>query len=192
MFTLNLEKAKEIWLNKYRKARKPILEKLDVEFMRAFELGNAELIEEVKSKKQQLRDITLTDLSSIQHPDDLRNIWPEILGENQEQALLNQAQTLAKELGFTFNNGAFAPPIMQGQENLKSIFDTTPGLNIAQEGHLINFVYNYISSAIDVKYNSKVNVAVLMKDLKTSYNEIVDPTKDKVETLLSKLVELDK
>lgn len=116
----------------------------------------------------------------------------EILGEGQEQVLLNQAETLAKELGFTFNNGAFAPPIMQGQENLKSIFDTTPGLNIAQEGHLINFVYNYISSAIDVKYKSKVNVAVLMKDLKTSYNEIVDPTKNKVEALLNKLVELDK
>jgi hypothetical protein len=82
MFTLNLEKAKEIWLNKYRKARKPILEKLDVEFMRAFEMGNTELIDEIKIKKQQLRDITFTDLSSIQHPDDLRNIWPEILGEN--------------------------------------------------------------------------------------------------------------
>jgi hypothetical protein len=116
----------------------------------------------------------------------------EILGEGQEQALLSQAKTLAKELGFKFNNGAFAPPTMQGQENLKSIFDTTPGLNIAQEGHLINFVYNYISSAIDVKYDSKVNVAVLMRDLKTSYNEIVDPTKNKVDTLLSKLVELNK
>jgi hypothetical protein len=82
MFTLNLEKAKEIWLNKYRVARTPILEKLDVEFMRAFEMGNTELMEEVKIKKQQLRDITLTDLSSIQIPDDLRTIWPDILGEN--------------------------------------------------------------------------------------------------------------
>lgn len=116
----------------------------------------------------------------------------EILGEGQDQALINQAQDLAKELGFVYKTGTFAPPIMQGQENLKSIFDTTPGLNIAQEGHLINFVYNYISSAIDVKYKSKVNVAVLMKDLKTSYNEIVDPTKARVEDLLNKLTALDK
>jgi hypothetical protein len=36
----------------------------------------------IKIKKQMLRDITLTDLSSIQHPDELRNIWPDILGEN--------------------------------------------------------------------------------------------------------------
>ena len=82
MFTLNLEKAKEIWLNYYRKARKPILTELDVKFMRAFEMGDTQLMDEIKIKKQQLRDITLMDLSSIQHPDDLRNIWPDILGEN--------------------------------------------------------------------------------------------------------------
>ena len=116
----------------------------------------------------------------------------EILGEGQDQALIEEAKALEKELGFNFKNMSFAPPIMIGQENLKSIFNTTPGLNLAQEGHLINFVYNYISSAIDVKYKSKVNVAVLMKDLKTSYNEIVDPTREKVDTLLNKLAELNK
>lgn len=82
MFTLNLEKAKEIWLNAYRKARTPLLDELDKKFMKAFEMGDTELMENVKTQKQQLRDITLTDLSSIQHPDDLRNIWPDILGEN--------------------------------------------------------------------------------------------------------------
>lgn len=82
MFTLNLEKAKEIWLNAYRKARTPLLDELDKKFMKAFEMGDMELMESVKIQKQQLRDITLTDLSSIQHPDDLRNIWPDILGEN--------------------------------------------------------------------------------------------------------------
>lgn len=82
MFTLNLEKAKEIWLNAYRKARTPLLEELDKKFMRAFEMGDTELIESIKIQKQQLRDITLTDLSSIQHPDELREIWPEILGQN--------------------------------------------------------------------------------------------------------------
>jgi hypothetical protein len=82
MFTLNLEKAKEIWLNRYRIARTPLLEKLDTQFMRAFEQNDMELMESIKIQKQSLRDITLTDLSSIQTPDDLRNIWPDILGEN--------------------------------------------------------------------------------------------------------------
>ena len=82
MFTTNLEKAKEIWLSKYRLARNPLLIKLDVDFMRAFENGDIESMNSIKIKKQMLRDITLTDLSSIQHPDELRNIWPDILGEN--------------------------------------------------------------------------------------------------------------
>ena len=82
MFTINLEKAKDIWLTKYRLARTPLLAELDVKFMRAFEFGDMELMESIKVQKQSLRDITLTDLSAIQHPDELREIWPEILGEN--------------------------------------------------------------------------------------------------------------
>lgn len=82
MFTLNLEKAKEIWLNAYRKARTPLLNELDKQFMRAFEIGDTELMESIKLQKQSLRDITLTDLSSIEHPDELKEIWPEILGTN--------------------------------------------------------------------------------------------------------------
>ena len=82
MFTVNLEKAKEIWLNKYRKARTPLLEKLDTQFMRALEQNDTELMESIKIQKQSLRDITLTDLSSIQIADDLRTIWPDVLGEN--------------------------------------------------------------------------------------------------------------
>ena len=82
MFTLNLEKAKEIWLNKYRIARAPLLEKLDTQFMRALEQNDTELMQSIKIQKQSLRDVTLTDLTSIQTPDDLRNLWPEVLGEN--------------------------------------------------------------------------------------------------------------
>ena len=48
----------------------------------AFSKAHLELMESIKIEKQLLRDITLTDLSSIQTPDDLRNIWPEVLGEN--------------------------------------------------------------------------------------------------------------
>lgn len=77
---VNIDKAKEIWLNKFRQARTPLLEKLDLEYMRADEAGNLELKKEIASKKQALRDVTKTEL-----PDDLegiKNTWPEILGEN--------------------------------------------------------------------------------------------------------------
>lgn len=79
MIKVNLDKAKEIWLDHYRKARTPLLEKLDLEYMRADEAGNIELKKEIASKKQALRDVTKTEL-----PDTLegiKNTWPEILGE---------------------------------------------------------------------------------------------------------------
>lgn len=77
---LNIDKAKEIWLNHYRTARTPLLAALDVDFMRAVESDNTILQQDIASKKQALRDVTLTPL-----PDDLAGIkatWPEILGEN--------------------------------------------------------------------------------------------------------------
>jgi len=41
MIIINPDKAKAIWKNKWREARKPILASLDIEFMRAVESGNA-------------------------------------------------------------------------------------------------------------------------------------------------------
>jgi hypothetical protein len=74
---ININKAQEIQLNKFRSVRTPLLEKLDLEYMRADEQGNLELKKEIASKKQVLRDITKTEL-----PDTLegiKNTWPEIL-----------------------------------------------------------------------------------------------------------------
>lgn len=77
---INISKAKAIYLNKFRAARKPLLEKLDVNFMRAVESGDTTLQHEIAAKKQALRDVTSTEL-----PDTLEGIkstWPEILGQN--------------------------------------------------------------------------------------------------------------
>ena len=79
MIKINIEKAKQIWLDKFRIARNPILEQLDVDFIKAVEQGDIDLQKEISIKKQLLRDITETQL-----PDDLEGIkdsWPEILGE---------------------------------------------------------------------------------------------------------------
>lgn len=74
---IDLHKSKEIWKNKFRVARTPILEKLDVEYIRALESGDIQKQQEITSKKQALRDIT-----NIELPDDLegiKNTWPDIL-----------------------------------------------------------------------------------------------------------------
>ena len=79
MITINLDKAKEIQKNRWRDARKSILEKLDVEFMRAVENGDTTKQQQIVAKKQTLRDVTTTDLSTITTPEELKNVWPDIL-----------------------------------------------------------------------------------------------------------------
>jgi hypothetical protein len=74
---VDVEKAKEITLGKFRDAREPILKRLDLEYLRADERGDVELKKEIAERKQKLRDVTLTPL-----PDDLfelSKIRPEIL-----------------------------------------------------------------------------------------------------------------
>ena len=58
MIKINLDKAKEIKKDMVRAERAPLLEKLDVQFMRAVESGNTELQTAIAEQKQTLRDIT--------------------------------------------------------------------------------------------------------------------------------------
>ena len=76
-----MNKAREIWRNKWREARKPLLEALDVEWMRAAEAGDAARQNEIVEKKQHLRDVTKLDLESIDDPYQLGQVWPKILGD---------------------------------------------------------------------------------------------------------------
>ena len=74
---INIEKAKEIYLNKIRKVREEKWGDLDVQYMKALETGNQSKISEVVGKKEQLRNLTNVDLSQ------LKSMWPtEILGNS--------------------------------------------------------------------------------------------------------------
>lgn len=79
MITINLDKAKDIQKNKWREARKPLFTQLDTEFMRAVESGDTVKQQQIAAKKQALRDVTVTDLSTITTPEELKNVWPDIL-----------------------------------------------------------------------------------------------------------------
>jgi hypothetical protein len=76
---VNLEKAKEIWKDVWRHTREPILKKLDLEWMRALEIGDVAKTSEVFQKKKELRDVTNINLDSIFTPEDLKNFWPSCL-----------------------------------------------------------------------------------------------------------------
>ena len=77
---INIEKSKQIWKDKWREARKPILASLDIEFMKAVEAGDSAKQAEIASKKQELRDVTAIEISG-NSPEEIKAVWPAVLGE---------------------------------------------------------------------------------------------------------------
>ena len=87
---VDLDKAKEIQKNKLREARKPLLEKLDVDFVRALELGGDTA--SIAAQKKALRDVTnivteaeITGTTIDEITTELKAIWDEdLLGQKPE------------------------------------------------------------------------------------------------------------
>ena len=74
---VNIDKAKEIHLDKFRAARAPKLASLDVQYMKAIEVEDSVAASAIAVAKQELRDVTKITL-----PDTLPEIketWPDIL-----------------------------------------------------------------------------------------------------------------
>ena len=75
MFTINMEKAKEIKKDLLRRDRVEEFAKLDVEFMRAMEMGDTEKQAEISAKKQALRDATKhASLLNAETPEELKSL----------------------------------------------------------------------------------------------------------------------
>ena len=70
--TTNIDKAKNIWKNKIRVARKPKLEELDVEFVRAQETGAD--TSAIVAKKKELRDFP-AQVDSATTTDEIKAVW---------------------------------------------------------------------------------------------------------------------
>ena len=90
MIKINVDKAKEIQKDKIRQVRKPLLEKLDVDFVRALELGGDTA--SIAAQKQALRDVTnivteaeITGTTVDEITTELKAIWDEdLLGPKPE------------------------------------------------------------------------------------------------------------
>jgi hypothetical protein len=75
--TINIEKAKEIQRNIWRKMREPKLKELDLLYMRALEEGDKPTQKNIITQKKTLRDVTTIEL-----PDDvdiIHDTIPDIL-----------------------------------------------------------------------------------------------------------------
>lgn len=73
----NPAKGQEIQRNRWREARKPLLEALDVEYMRALERNDTAAAEAIAASKEALRDVTNHPLPN--DPEGILATWPEIL-----------------------------------------------------------------------------------------------------------------
>ena len=80
MIIVNPDKAKAIWKDKWREARKPLLASLDIEFMKAVESADTDKQAEIATQKQALRDVTLTEIVGTT-PEEIKAAWPSVLGE---------------------------------------------------------------------------------------------------------------
>jgi len=80
MITVDMTKAREIKRDMSRAERKPLLEKLDVEYMRAQEAGDTARQQEIAAKKQALRDATVDPvIDAATTPDELKAVRPAAL-----------------------------------------------------------------------------------------------------------------
>lgn len=82
MLNIDVNRAMDVHKNQVRTKREILFKDLDVQFMRALEVGNTTLAAEIGAKKQALRDATNIDSGSISNLSDVKALWDvEILGE---------------------------------------------------------------------------------------------------------------
>jgi len=78
MITIDISKAKDIWKDKIRDARKPALEKLDVNFVKAQETSSDTT--SIVADKQTLRDLP-SQVDTATTTDEIKAVWNNMLGD---------------------------------------------------------------------------------------------------------------
>ena len=78
MITIDISKAKDIWKDKIREARKPALEKLDVDFIKAQETSGDTT--SIVANKQTLRDLP-SQVDTATTTDEIQAVWHDLLNE---------------------------------------------------------------------------------------------------------------
>ena len=80
MVTHDMAKAREIHKNKLRELRGQKLAALDIDYLRADEVGNATLKAQIAQQKQTLRDVTIDPaITAAQTVEELKLAIPEVL-----------------------------------------------------------------------------------------------------------------
>jgi len=78
---VNMEKAREIHMDLIRQARDIALYNLDTPWMKAQESGDVEEQNRIKAEKQILRNIPQTFDLTTDRPEELKEMWPDVLSK---------------------------------------------------------------------------------------------------------------
>lgn len=113
MININMNKAKDIWRDKIRGDRQPVLEDLDIQYLKATEAQNTTLKNHIETKKQELRDAPEdVRIETAATPEDLKVIDPvsEIMTISElDQAKLDKLQDIDNDWKVILNNGWQTP-----------------------------------------------------------------------------------
>ena len=80
MITIDISKAKEVWKNKIREKRKPVLEQLDIDFVKAQEAGTDTT--SIVADKNTLRDLP-SQVDTATTVDEIKAVWNDMLGDKE-------------------------------------------------------------------------------------------------------------
>jgi hypothetical protein len=80
MITIDISKAKEVWKNKIREKRKPVLEQLDIDFVKAQETSSDTT--GIVADKQTLRDLP-EQVDTATTVDEIKAVWNDMLGDKE-------------------------------------------------------------------------------------------------------------
>ncbi len=78
MITIDITKAKEVWKDKIREKRKPVLEQLDIDFVKAKETSSDTT--SIVADKQTLRDLP-QQVDTATTVDEIKAVWNDMLGD---------------------------------------------------------------------------------------------------------------
>jgi hypothetical protein len=80
MITIDISKAKEVWKDKIREKRKPVLEQLDIDFVKAQETSSDTT--SIVADKQTLRDLP-QQVDTATTVDEIKAVWNNMLGDKE-------------------------------------------------------------------------------------------------------------
>jgi hypothetical protein len=80
MITIDISKAKEVWKDKIREKRKPVLEQLDIDFVKAQETSSDTT--GIVADKQTLRDLP-SQVDTATTVDEIKAVWNDMLGDKE-------------------------------------------------------------------------------------------------------------